>query len=236
MEVGERRVERSDPQAQAAGLPLSRQPAPFLTFDATLEAFGLVSGSASFGGPLVVILGAVISYLLLEATDAWMRGHRNAATAGRPATLAPGTLALLIAIGIGMHNLGEGLAIGSAYAVGSLALGASLIVGFAIHNTTEGLAIVTPLARERPSLGRLAVLGLIAGAPAVLGSLIGATVYQPTLAAFLLGLGAGAVGQVAIKLLPMLKDGTGRTLTPLTATGVILGIAMMFATGLLVQA
>jgi zinc transporter ZupT len=208
----------------------------FLTFDATLEAFGLVSGNASFGGPLVVILGAAIAYLVLEATDAWMRGHRSAATAGHPPALAPGTLALLIAIGIGIHNLGEGLAIGSAYAVGSLALGASLIVGFAIHNTTEGLAIVTPLARERPSLGRLAALGLIAGAPAVLGSLIGATVYQPTLAAFLLGLGAGAVGQVAIKLLPMLKDGTGRTLTPLSATGIILGIAMMFATGLLVQA
>ncbi|MBT2552571.1 ZIP family metal transporter [Arthrobacter sp. ISL-5] len=208
----------------------------FLAFDATLEAFELVSGNASFGGPLVVILGAVIAYLILEATDAWMRGHRNTLTTGQPAALPPGKLALLIAVGIGMHNLGEGLAIGSAYAVGSLALGASLIVGFAIHNTTEGLAIVTPLARERPSLGRLAVLGLIAGAPAVLGSLIGATVYQPTLAAFLLGLGAGAVGQVAIKLLPMLKDGTGRTLAPLTATGIILGIAMMFATGLLVQA
>lgn len=85
-------------------------------------------------------------------------------------------------------------------------------------------------------MGRLAVLGLIAGAPAVLGTVIGATVYQPTLAAFLLGLGAGAVGQVAVKLLPMLKDGAGRTLTPLTATGIILGIAMMFATGLLVLA
>ena len=208
----------------------------FLTFDATLEAFELVTGNSSFGGPLVVILGALISYLVLEATDAWMRRRQDASIVRPKASLSPGRLALLIAIGIGLHNLGEGLAIGSAYAVGSLALGASLIVGFAIHNTTEGLAIVTPLARERPGMGRLAVLGLIAGAPAVLGTLIGATVYQPTLAAFLLGLGAGAVGQVAVKLLPMLKDGAGRTLTPLTATGVILGIAMMFATGLLVLA
>ena len=208
----------------------------FLTFDATLEAFELVAGNSSFGGPLVVILGALISYLVLEATDAWMRRRQDPADVRQKTALSPGRLALLIAIGIGLHNLGEGLAIGSAYAVGSLALGASLIVGFAIHNTTEGLAIVTPLAHERPGLGRLVVLGLIAGAPAVLGTLIGATVYQPTLAAFLLGLGAGAVGQVAVKLLPMLKDGTGRTLTPLTATGIILGIAMMFATGLLVQA
>lgn len=208
----------------------------FLTFDATLEAFELVADNSSFGGQLVVILGALISYLVLEATDAWMRRHQDLSNSRQEAALSPGRLALLIAIGIGLHNLGEGLAIGSAYAIGSLALGASLIVGFAIHNTTEGLAIVTPLAHEKPRLPRLAALGLIAGAPAILGTLIGATVYQPTLTAFLLGFGAGAVGQVAIKLLPMLKDGTGRTLTPLTATGIILGIAMMFATGLLVQA
>ena len=208
----------------------------FLTFDAALEAFELVAGNSSFGGPLVVILGALISYLVLEATDAWMRRHKDLSGSGQKAVLSPGRLALLIAIGIGLHNLGEGLAIGSAYAVGSLALGASLIVGFAIHNTTEGLAIVTPLANEKPKLSRLALLGLIAGAPAILGTLIGATVYQPTLAAFLLGIGAGAVSQVAIKLLPMLKDENGRTLTPLTATGIILGIGLMFATGLLVQA
>lgn len=208
----------------------------FLTFDATLEAFELVAGNSSFGGPLVVILGGLLSYLVLEATDAWMRRHQNPGVPGERGVLSPGRLAVLIAIGIGLHNLGEGLAIGSAYAVGSLALGASLIVGFALHNTTEGLAIVTPLAHEKPGLFRLAVLGLVAGAPAVLGTLIGATVYQPTLAAFLLGIGAGAVGQVAIKLLPMLKDGGGRTLTPLTAGGIILGIAVMFGTGLLVQA
>ena len=207
----------------------------FLAFDATLEAFELVSGHESFGGPLVVILGALISYLILEGIDAWMRRHQSPASHGQ-APLPPARLALLIATGIGMHNLGEGLAIGSAYAIGSLALGATLIVGFAIHNTTEGLAIVTPLAKETPGLGRLALLGLIAGAPAILGTLIGATVYQPTLAAFLLGLGAGAVGQVAIKLLPLLKDHAGRILSPLTAAGIITGIAIMFATGLLVQA
>lgn len=208
----------------------------FLAFDATLEAFELVAGNSAFGGPLVVILGGLLSYLVLEATDAWMRRHQDLVGPGGRGALSPGRLALLIAIGIGLHNLGEGLAIGSAYAIGSLALGASLIVGFALHNTTEGLAIVTPLAHEKPGLFRLAVLGLTAGAPAVLGTLIGATVYQPTLAAFLLGIGAGAVGQVAIKLLPMLQDGEGRTLTPLTATGIILGITVMFSTGLLVQA
>ena len=83
----------------------------------------------------------------------------------------------MIAIGIGLHNLGEGLAIGSAYSVGALALGAFLVVGFAIHNTTEGLAIVAPLARRAAvARGGCSALGLIAGAPAILGALIGASV------------------------------------------------------------
>ncbi|MDQ0076056.1 ZIP family metal transporter [Arthrobacter oryzae] len=215
----------------------------FLALDAALEAVEIVAGNSSFGGPLVVFLGAAVAYLVLEGTDAWMRRHQKPQARLRTqellrpqAPLKPQRLALLIAIGIGLHNLGEGLAIGSAYAVGSLALGASLIVGFAIHNTTEGLAIVTPLAKEPPRLAWLAVLGLIAGAPAAAGALIGATVYQPALSAFLLGAGAGAVAQVAVKLLPMLRDRTGKTFTALTSAGIVLGLAVMFATGLLVQA
>ena len=88
-----------------------------------------------------------------------------------------------MALGIGLHNLGEGLAIGSAYAVGSLALGAALVVGFALHNTTEGLAIVAPVAARgtgAPAHARL--LGLLAGAPAVLGAWIGASAFHPSLA------------------------------------------------------
>lgn len=202
----------------------------FLTIDATLEGLELVEGQGAFGGALVVFAGALIAWLVLEGVEGWVQNRPES----RAKSPSPQLLALLIAIGIGLHNLGEGLAIGSAYAVGSLALGAFLVIGFAIHNTTEGLAIVTPLAAERPRIRRLALLGLIAGAPAILGALIGATVYQPTLVAFLFGIGAGAVAQVAIKLLPLLRDSTGRTFTPLTAGGVIFGLAFMFATGLLV--
>ncbi|HEY5860540.1 MAG TPA: ZIP family metal transporter [Actinomycetota bacterium] len=204
----------------------------YLTIDATLEGLELVADNAAFGGSLTVLLGAFIAYISLEGIEGMILRSRRTTPGDR--ALSPQMLALLIAVGIGLHNLGEGLAIGSAYAVGSLALGASLVIGFAIHNTTEGLAIVTPLAAQRPRIRRLAVLGLIAGAPAILGALIGATVTQPTLAALLFGIGAGAVGQVAVKLLPMLKDDTGRILTPLTAGGIIAGIAIMFATGLLV--
>ena len=206
----------------------------YLTVDATLEGLELVADSAAFGGSLVVLLGVVIAYLALEGVEGLaVRRRRDRGDAGEP---SPQMFALLIAIGIGLHNLGEGLAIGSAYAVGSLALGASLVIGFAIHNTTEGLAIVTPLARTRPRLGRLAVLGLIAGAPAIVGALVGASVNQPTLAAFLLGIGAGAVAQVAVKLLPLLRSETGRVLTPVTVAGIIGGVLFMFVTGLLIVA
>ena len=88
---------------------------------------------------------------------------------------------MLIAVGIGLHNFGEGLAIGSAFALGEAALGTLLIVGFTLHNTTEGLAIVAPLARERQrvSVADLAKLGLIGGVPTIAGAWLGGFVYSP---------------------------------------------------------
>ena len=148
----------------------------------------------------------------------------------------------MVAIGIGLHNLGEGLAIGSAYAIGALALGAFLVVGFAIHNTTEGLAIVAPLrggdsagVSARPRLAQLVGLGLLAGAPAVLGAWIGAAAFDPSLAALLFGVGVGAIARVIVQLAPGLRDDAGRTLRPAAVGGLLGGIALMFATGLLVS-
>jgi zinc transporter ZupT len=142
---------------------------------------------------------------------------------------------MLIAIGIGLHNLGEGLAIGTAYTTGALALGAFLVVGFALHNTTEGLAIVAPVAGDRPALGRLVALGLIAGAPAILGAWIGASAFNSSVAAFLFGAGAGAIAQVIVQLAPSLRDDRGRLLHPAATAGLLAGMALMFVTGLLVS-
>jgi len=142
---------------------------------------------------------------------------------------------MLVATGIGLHNLGEGVAIGSAYSVGALALGAFLVVGFALHNTPEGLAIVAPIAHLKPTPARLAVLGLIAGAPAVLGAWLGAAAFNASLAAFLFGFGAGAIVQVIVQLAPSLRDDAGRTLHPRAVAGLLSGLALMFATGLLVS-
>jgi len=205
----------------------------FLAIDATLEGVELAGeGSQAFGGVALVFLGAAVAYLALTGVSAWLSQRRHASAA---AGAAPPALALLIAVGIGLHNLGEGLAIGTAYTTGALALGAFLVVGFALHNTTEGLAIVAPIADSQPSLRRLAALGLIAGAPAVLGAWIGASAFNNSVAAFLFGAGAGAIVQVIVQLAPSLRGEGERGLQPRVVAGLLAGLALMFATGLLVS-
>jgi zinc transporter, ZIP family len=213
----------------------------FLAIDAGLEGLEIAAEApTAFGGSALVFIGGLVAYLALAGVDAWLGGRRAAARgAGRKGTATAGGLylGLLVAIGIGLHNLGEGLAIGSAYASGALALGAFLVVGFAIHNTTEGLAIVAPLRDEEdagPRLGRLVALGLIAGAPAILGAWIGAAAFDPSLAAFLFGVGVGAIVRVVVQLAPAMRDGDGRLLHPLSVAGLLAGIVVLYATGLLV--
>jgi zinc transporter, ZIP family len=205
----------------------------FLAVDATLEALEIAGqGPQALGGAGLVALGAGLAYLALAAVSARVSARRSDADA---AGASPQRLAGLVALGIGLHNLGEGLAIGSAYATGALALGTFLVVGFAIHNTTEGLAIVAPLREKAPSLGRLLGLGLIAGAPAVLGAWIGAAAFDPSLAALLFGVGVGAIARVIVQIAPVMRDGEGRYLTPVTVAGILAGIAVLYLTGLLVS-
>ena len=181
----------------------------FLAVDATLEGLELSGvGSQAFGGAR--------SCSLAPRSHTWGSGAFLVAESGAARRGGRGLgrdLALLVAVGIGLHNLGEGVAIGSAYSVGALALGAFLVVGFALHNTTEGLAIVAPVARPRPSSAPLAVLGLVAGGPAVIGAWIGAAAFNSSLAAFLFGFGAGAIVQVIVQLAPSLRDTTAARCT-----------------------
>ena len=222
----------------------------FLGVDALLEGTELAnSGPGSFGGAALVWLGAAGAYLALAGVDGWLNARRarlGGGADGEGSASGNGSLgaargfgyraAFLVALGIGLHNLGEGLAIGSAYAIGSLALGATLVVGFALHNTTEGLAIVAPVAREgKPRLQRLILLGVLAGAPAVLGAWIGASAFHPSLAALMFGIGAGAIAQVIVQIAPQVRDESGRFLHPLASAGLLTGLLVMYVTGLLVS-
>jgi len=205
----------------------------FLAFDAFTEGSELANqGSQAFGGVTLVALGAVFAYLLLLTVEVWLKRKRTGSASG---SLNGMHLALLVAIGIGLHNLGEGLVIGAAYSVGALALGSFLVVGFAIHNTTEGLAIVAPTTTLRPSLRQLTGLGLIAGLPAVLGAWIGAASINPSLTVLMFGAGVGAIVQVIQQIAPSIKDDGGRYLHPISIAGILLGVSIMYATGLLVS-
>jgi hypothetical protein len=194
-------------------------------------------------GPTVVrlLLALTVGLLAFLALDGGIEaievGGRSGGAFGGPTLVFLGAgLAVMIAVGIGLHNLGEGLAIGSAYAVGELALGAFLVVGFALHNTTEGIAIVAPLAKERPSPVQLGALCLLAGAPAVVGAMLGATVNNSELSAFLLGVGVGAIVQVIVQIAPALRARSGPALNPTTIAGICAGVLIMYLTGLLVTA
>jgi zinc transporter ZupT len=216
----------------------------FLGVDALLEGTEIAAlGAEAFGGAALVWIGAAGAYLTLAGVDAWLAARKPGREAGArqvgAASSAGARAAFLVALGIGLHNLGEGLAIGSAYAVGSLALGAALIVGFALHNTTEGLAIVAPVADSDEAGGRrlrrLVGLGLLAGAPAILGTWIGASAFHPSLAALMFGIGAGAIARVVVQIAPGVRDDDGRLLHPLAVAGLLAGLVVMYATGLLVS-
>jgi len=202
----------------------------FLAVDSLEGAFGLTDRVASaFQGLGLIVLGVTATPLAIHALER-TRHVENGFT-------GPIGVAVLIASAIGLHNMGEGLAIGSAYAAGEVSLGTGLVFGFLLHNTTEGLGIVTPLARSRPSLTTLVTLGLVAGIPTIFGTWIGGFSYSPIASVLFLAIGAGAIIQVILVLGKTLRsDGHGGFTGPLNAAGVVVGLLLMYATGLFVAA
>lgn len=210
----------------------------FLGIDALVEANELAAKSvaSAFHGQALIATVAVVSFVaLLYASEKLVERGKTTATAK---VTGPVAVALMIAIGIGLHNMGEGLAIGGSMVAGEVALGAFLIVGFTLHNTTEGLAIVAPLAREKPRVTRLAALGFIAGAPAILGAWVGGFVASPVASVVFLAVGAGAVFQVVyaiFKYAGRKEENTGRPfLSGPVAGGIAVGMLVMYLTSLLV--
>ena len=208
----------------------------FLLIDTIEEGFGAVASlPSSFQGTALFVAAAVGAWLVLDLVGARLRARRarDAAMAASPGAV----VALMVAVGIGLHNLGEGLAIGAAFALGEAALGTLLIIGFTLHNTTEGLAIIAPIARERPSLLTLVRLGAIGGIPTIAGAWLGGLVYSPVVAVVCLGLGAGAIGQVIHQIARQMAGSAGvlaRFASVPLAAGLFGGFFIMYATGLLV--
>ena len=139
----------------------------------------------------------------------------------------PMALSTVIAIGIGAHNFGEGLAIGASAATGATALAIGLIVGFALHNATEGFGIAAPLAGKMiPSWTQIFFAGVIAGGPTFLGTVIGYTFNSPLLSVFFLTIAAGALIFVIGELWGVLrKSGITKTVTTALACGFIIALA-----------
>ncbi len=219
----------------------------FLLVDTFLEV--LETGAelpGVFQGIPLALFAALLTWLAIMAVSA-MQNRRNAASGS---VRAKGMfLATLIALSIGLHNFGEGLAVGAAFALGEAALGSFLVVGFILHNITEGIGIAAPLITHRtgkeelvqatPSWLTFAGLALLAGFPAVFGTWIGGFAFSPLLGTIFLGIGLGAIWQVIVEVTALLRRYAERENTSWVSwfnlSGFMLGLAIMYFTAFLVK-
>lgn len=203
----------------------------FLGIDAIVEALEVSSENLAgvFHGPLLIATVVIVSLFGL-----YYAGERLTKKSSVTKLANPYSVVLMVSIGIGLHNLGEGLAIGAAIGLGQVALSTFLIIGFALHNTTEGIAIAAPVAREKTFVRKIIGLGLIAGAPAIFGTWVGGFAYSPFTSIVFLAIGAGAIFQVVIVISKWLREyDKSFTSTPVVA-GIAIGMLIMYLTGMLV--
>jgi zinc transporter, ZIP family len=221
-------LRRADPRWLAAFMALTGGLLTFLGVEALAEALELQAVLPSpLGGPGLVLLGLAASALGMTFLSSRLSRGKAGATG-----LA---LALLVAIGIGVHNLGEGLAIGTSFATGELQLGAFLVIGFMVHNVTEGLGIAAPASRTRVSVWQLVALALVAGAPAILGTWLGGYASSDVLTPVFFALAAGAALQVVVEVgRYVARTAPGGLRSGWVIGGYLAGIAAMWATGLLI--
>jgi len=208
----------------------------FLGVDSLSDA---LEAGAELPGPFqgvgLTLIGVSLSLYGLWTLSRRLEATRTGAGGGMGLTLA-----YLVALGIGVHNLGEGLAIGGAYALGEIATGAMLIIGFMIHNLTEGIAVVAPIVRSRmgaeeggSSWWHLVGLGALAGLPTIAGTSLGGFAPSPVFAVFSLAVGAGAVFQVVIEIVRQMRgSGAASLATVGNLGGFLSGLTVMYLTGL----
>jgi ZIP family zinc transporter len=234
----------------------------FLVWDVLVHAYEpldgalgrLHDGTAGIGPVLgygaLFFLGIGSGLLSLVYYERWLAGR------GRPKNVGPGAMArgelaagqvgiagwpaprrmsLLIAMGIGLHNFGEGLAIGASAAAGAIGLATILVIGFALHNGTEGFGIVAPLAAagDRPSWRFLLLMGLIGGGPTTLGTALGSQFTSAAVSVVFLTLAAGSILYVVVQLLGVAHKAARKDLL---YWGVLAGLAAGFVTDMVVTA
>jgi zinc transporter ZupT len=234
----------------------------FLGIDALIESNEITAENiaGTFNGQVLIAMVTIFSFLALLYTSekliqhAIMKSSTNSksplqvsssssASTTQQQMVKPVAIALMISIGIGLHNLGEGLAIGAAVVLGEVALSTFLIVGFTLHNTTEGLAIVAPMAKSgRVMIRKLVAMGMIAGVPAIIGAWIGGFLYSPIAAIIFLSIGAGAIFQVVLSIASWMtknnnsvEGGRKTLLSTSMIVGFMVGMAIMYVTSLLVS-
>ncbi len=203
----------------------------FLGIDAVLEASEISERhlSSIFNGELLIATVVILSFLSLYGIGQKLIKTENLSTLSKGLTIS-----LMIAIGIGLHNLGEGLAVGAAIALGEVALSTFLIVGFATHNTTEGLAIAAPLTNSKAKIAKMVGLGLIAGTPAIFGCWVGGFSFSPLFTLIFLAIGAGAIFQVVISIFQYMKGKSDLLSNTSLFAGVSVGLIVMYLTSVII--
>jgi len=204
----------------------------FLAIDSIEEAIEVSNENLadSFNGTLLITTVTVLSFLGL-----YYSGNKLIEKAGSSKFTKPVAIALMISIGIGLHNFGEGLAIGAALGMGSIAFSTFLIIGFALHNTTEGIAIAAPMSRGKLMIGKLAAMGIIAGSPAIFGAWMGGFVYSPFTSVIFLAIGAGAIFQVIVVIMKWIQEENDQNLSTIAVvSGIAVGMLVMYLTSILV--
>ena len=204
----------------------------FIGVETFVEALENSEGLPSaFGSTGLVTVVALASFLVI------LLGSRRIRGIGPSRGRSGLAVAYAVATGIGLHNLGEGLAVGAAYRLGEIALGAFLVIGFALHNTTEGIGIVSILGRKGTNFKHLIALGAVAGVPTIFGAWTGAFFFSPVIATVFLAIAAGAIAEVVVDVMRVVRDdAVGGLMSTESLAGVVTGLAVMYLTGLLIAA